>query len=70
MTNEEKQLLHGKWEYIVACQKELRQLELQILNNISVPLDWLNANQFKYLSRIDTYGTCLKECIKLNIYDK
>jgi hypothetical protein len=42
---EEKQLLlkdlcarlpHGEWEYLVACQKELRQLELQILNHISV----------------------------------
>jgi len=48
MTQEEKQLLlidlcarlpYGEWEYFVACQKELRQLELQILNNMSVPLD-------------------------------
>lgn len=55
MTNEEKQPLlkgicvglpYGEWGYLVACQKEFRQLELQILNNASVPLDWLNAGQF------------------------
>lgn len=57
MTQEDKELLlkdlcgrlpYGEWEYFVVCQKELRQLELQILNNISVPLEWLNASQFDY----------------------
>lgn len=48
MTQEEKQLLlkdltYGELEHLVAFQKELRQLELQILNNISIPLDRLNA---------------------------
>lgn len=41
MTNEDKQPLlkglpYGELKYLVACQKELRQLELQILNRISV----------------------------------